>query len=159
MDFINRSALHKTISSFKLYVELMDITIEKKAKECGLSTGEARILIALSDNSQIDTASQIAKLGCISKAYISRGVEALINKNLLTTVKDKRDGRIQHLVLQPEAQKYIKPLTDSGIELINKLLNGTTEAERKSTAKLFDRLTENAVKIRNKFNEEKRSNQ
>lgn len=148
MKLVNRLTLHDAIRSFKMYVELMDNCMHKTAKKLGISGREARILISLSDNPFIDTASELAKFGGVSKAYVSKGVEVLTEKGLIAAVRDEHDGRIQHLKLLPEAEKYTVPLVNAGLELINDMLCGTTAEERKQTARLFEKMTENAVKIK-----------
>lgn len=148
MKLVNRLTVHGAISSFKMYMELMNSCMHKTAEELGISGREAHILISLSDNPTVDTASEMARLGGVSKAYVSRGVESLIEKGLVEAVKDENDGRMQHLKLLPESEKYTVVLVNTGLEIINRLLDGTTADERKKTADLFDKMTENAVRIR-----------
>ena len=63
------------------------------------SPNEISILLFLANNPSIDTNSQLCTCLGVSKALVCRSVDALLGKEMIISVADDHDKRVQHLKL------------------------------------------------------------
>ena len=71
--------------------------LNRKFEEERFSPNEISILILLSNNRTIDTASQLRVILGVSKGLVSRSLESLAAKGLVECRQDERDRRIQRI--------------------------------------------------------------
>ena len=120
--------------------------LNKKVAQEKFSPNEMSVLILLSNNKTINTASQLKVILGVSKGLVSRSVEALAEKGLVDCRQDERDRRIQRLYLTERAQPLVVRMK-SEIEKINEaFLDGISQEEidqmEETMTKILDRFTE-----------------
>ena len=81
--------------------------LNKKVAQEKFSPNEMSVLILLSNNKTINTASQLKVILGVSKGLVSRSVEALAEKGLVDCRQDERDRRIQRIYLTEKAQPLV----------------------------------------------------
>ena len=81
--------------------------LNKKVAQEKFSPNEMSVLILLSNNKTINTASQLKVILGVSKGLVSRSVEALAEKGLVDCRQDERDRRIQRIYLTERAQPLV----------------------------------------------------
>lgn len=120
--------------------------LNKKVAQEKFSPNEMSVLILLSNNKTINTASQLKVILGVSKGLVSRSVEALAEKGLVDCRQDERDRRIQRIHLTERAQPLVVRMK-SEIEKINEaFLDGISQEEidqmEETMTKILDRFTE-----------------
>ena len=120
--------------------------LNKKVAQEKFSPDEMSVLILLSNNKTINTASQLKVILGVSKGLVSRSVEALAEKGLVDCRQDERDRRIQRIYLTEKAQPLVVRMK-SEIEKINEaFLDGISQEEidqiEETMTKILDRFTE-----------------
>lgn len=120
--------------------------LNKKVAQEKFSPNEMSVLILLSNNKTINTASQLKVILGVSKGPVSRSVEALAEKGLVDCRQDERDRRIQRIYLTERAQPLVVRMK-SEIEKINEaFLDGISQEEidqmEETMTKILDRFTE-----------------
>ncbi len=108
-----------------------------------LAVTEADILGFLKNNPEKDTAADISELKMLSKGAVSKAVDSLIGKGLLSREQDKQDRRKIHLKITPEAAPVIEDITKVQNDYWNIMFEGFSEEEYRTYEKLRSRHFEN----------------
>ena len=95
--------LEMTKQTNALYVN----EITKAGKQEELSFAESEVLLYLNRFPEQDTAKHVVERCCMSKAYVSKSVEQLVQKEFLKIEIDKKDRRCQHLHCTKKAKEYV----------------------------------------------------
>ncbi|MEG1557391.1 MAG: MarR family winged helix-turn-helix transcriptional regulator [Oscillospiraceae bacterium] len=127
----------------ELYSKLLDAA----AEEHKLTKPEAAILIFLKNNPDFDTARDIAKYRGLSKAYVSKAVDHLLQKSLITVVTDKVDRRLQRLKLTAKAQLPADRLRQVQIHFVDMITRGISEQEKSIFVSSMEKISSNAEQI------------
>lgn len=94
-----------------------------------LSPSEISILILLSNNPSITTGTQLTVLLGISKGLVSRSVDALAQRGLVTITADPNDKRIRQLQLSKASASLIQELKQEMQAINAELFEGIAEAD------------------------------
>ena len=108
-----------------------------------LAVTEADILGFLKNNPEKDTAADISELKMLSKGAVSKAVDSLIGKGLLSREQDKQDRRKIHLKITPEAAPVIEDITKVQNDYWDIMFEGFSEEEYRTYEKLRSRHFEN----------------
>lgn len=81
-----------------------DEAIARAAVECELTRPEADVLLFLRNNPGLNTSSDVAYYRGLSKAYVSKAVEPLMRKGLISMRADENDRRRQLLTITGGAE-------------------------------------------------------
>ena len=115
------------------YVRLVKKLYEKLltdvASRCDLTMAEADVLLFLKEYPDYNSAKDIAMLREVSPAYVSRAVEALVQRGYITTIQDKKDRRIQHLYITDLAQPTADMLHEAQMKFYEMIVDGLTADE------------------------------
>lgn len=127
-------------------LRLYDKMLKKVCMEHDLTVIEADIISFLQNNPGKDTAADIVELRMLSKGAVSKGVDALIRKDLLERIPDQEDRRKIHLRLKPEASPVTESIDIVREDFIRIILDGFTQEELEAQDRFFKRLNENTKK-------------
>lgn len=89
------------------------------ARKHNLSFQEADILLIFSNNPNIINAKDVDNISKVSKAYVSKSLNLLVNKNLISIIPDKIDKRRQKIIINNSANKIIEELKEEEKKYIN----------------------------------------
>ncbi len=89
--------------------------ISPTLNDLGLTHNEFEILVFLQENLEYNTAKDIVEFSGLSKGLISRSIESLLKKEMLSIKKDDKDKRIFRL--------YISPSANETLNVLNKVSN------------------------------------
>ena len=82
-------------------------TIRRVAvEEFSMTVGQFQVLRRIRKG--IDTVSALAEANRTSRPAVSKAVDALVNKGLVSRLPDERDRRHVHLTLTPEGQRLLE---------------------------------------------------
>lgn len=118
------------------------------ADACGLTKQEADVLIFLANNPQFHTARDVAEFRGISRAYVSKAVDGLGGKALLTVHADTGDRRYQTLVLTDTARPAVAALRAAQTAFFKKLTHGVSAADRAALERFITQCSINAQALR-----------
>lgn len=95
-----------------------------------------------------DTASEIARKYLISSSLISKSVESLRQKGLLTSTRDPDDSRVWHLQLTEKAKPITKKLSRAHTQYVSALLRGISDAELDTLGDVAEKFQQNLEALR-----------
>ena len=98
-----------------------DACIARAAERVGLGKAEADVLLFLSNNPQYSAARDVVRHRGFSKTYVSRAVEQLAARGLLTVEASAADRRLQHLRLTAAAAEPVRQLRRAQLEFFSRL--------------------------------------
>lgn len=131
--------------------ELYHSLIEEAAQNCGLTLPEAEVLVFFHNHPGCDAAVDAVRLRGFSKAYVSKAVELLQRRGLITVCPDEKDRRYQHICFTPQADAARTQLRAAQLAYSDLLRQGISPQEEALLEALFQRIAENverAVKTR-----------
>ena len=95
------------------------------------------------EHPEIDTAKEIAVNLGISQSLICRSVDSLTRKGFLTTEKDKKDRRVNHLTLDIPDEELKRTLSRMQGDFLDKMTDGVTEEELAVFQRVVDKMADN----------------
>jgi MarR family transcriptional regulator for hemolysin len=135
--------------NFLFYVRLVKRLYEKSlgeaAMQCGLTLPEAGVLLFLRENPEFDTARDMALYCEVSRAYVSKAVEALAKRKYIKITQDKADRRLQHLAIADAALEIADALHRAQYALYDKITSVLTDAELAAMLKSLEKCAINAA--------------
>ncbi|HVW75767.1 MAG TPA: MarR family winged helix-turn-helix transcriptional regulator [Rhizomicrobium sp.] len=96
-------------------------------------------LVALHDG-RITTASDLAHNICHDAGSLTRLIDQMVERGLVTRARDERDRRVVRLSLTPRGRKVVEALAPRMMEFWNGLLTGFSHAEVDALISLLTRL-------------------
>lgn len=103
--------------------------ISQTLSESGLTHNEFEILVFLQENLEYNTAKDIVEFSGLSKGLISRSIESLIKKEMLSIKRDEKDKRIFRLYISPSAKKTLNTLNKISNKFFKLLLENLEDEE------------------------------
>lgn len=95
----------------------------------GLTHNEFEILVFLQENLEYNTAKDIVEFSGLSKGLISRSIESLLKKEMLSIKKDDKDKRIFRLYISPSANETLNVLNKVSNRFFKLLLEDLKDEE------------------------------
>ncbi|EGT3616674.1 MarR family transcriptional regulator [Clostridium perfringens] len=117
--------------------------ISPTLNDLGLTHNEFEILVFLQENLEYNTAKDIVEFSGLSKGLISRSIESLLKKEMLTIKKDEKDKRIVRLYISNSATKTIDVLNKISNEFCKLLLEDLKEEELISFDDILNKMIKN----------------
>lgn len=90
----------------RLYIleQYLEECIVPVCKEYNINSTEMTVLLFVHNNPDKNTARDIIEYSRLAKANVSKAVEHLMRRGLLTRVRDEQDRRLMHLCLTDTAE-------------------------------------------------------
>jgi len=124
---------YKFEGNFLYYVRLLkrmyERTLAEAAAACGLTVPEADVLSFLQENPEFDTARDVALYREVSRAYVSKAVELLAQREYIKIQQDREDRRLQHLIITDKAREAAEILRKAQYAFYGKVTTGLTQEE------------------------------
>jgi DNA-binding MarR family transcriptional regulator len=115
-------------------------------RELGLSQVEWRILAIVGDEAPL-TLGALAEILGLDKGQLSRGVTALVKRDILSRIPDSQDSREVHISLTPHGQQTFEAMIALALERNRDLGAGLSRAEIAQLLATLDRLLANARRM------------
>ncbi|MGN1181798.1 MAG: MarR family winged helix-turn-helix transcriptional regulator [Faecalibacillus sp.] len=96
------------IDNITKVAKLYELKMQPVMKKYGLLKIEIDVLLFLYNNPQYDKAKDIVVKRGIAKSHVSKAIDLLYKKGLLSIVTDQNDKRINHLYLLEQASPIIQ---------------------------------------------------
>ena len=130
----------------RLIKKLYEQTLFNAAEQCGITLPEADILSFLRENPEFDTARDVALYREVSRAYVSKAVEQLVEKGYLDIVQDKDDRRYQHLIITEKATKIAEHLHQVQFRFYDKITANLSNEELRAMLSGIEKCAQNLIK-------------
>ena len=124
-------------------IKLYEKTMKTVCTAHALTMVETDIIAFLKNNPQKDTAADIVELRMLSKGAVSKGVEALIQKELIRRYPDTEDRRRLHLQLTDRSELILTDIERAQTEFWNTVFEGFSEEELEIHERLKTHMFEN----------------
>lgn len=124
-----RQTVEEMLSYFNQIRRVYANELNLKFSNENFSPNEISILILLSNNPSINTSSQLCTILGVSKGLISRSIDALIEKELISCEKDASDKRIQRIFLTEKSSPIIQRLNREVTNINNEVLKDISKEE------------------------------
>ena len=115
------------------------------AQQYDLTQPEIDILLFLYNNSELNTARDIAAHRGLAKSNVSTAIDSLRGKGYVRVEDDPHSRRVRRLFLCEEKQPVLLELKKCQDGYLYALLNGFTEKEAETLFVLLTRMAENIV--------------
>lgn len=123
--------------------EAHDAAMARAARRCGITRPEADVLLFLSNNPDMNTARDVARSRGFSKAYVSKAVEPLARKGLVSICTDSRDRRRQLLTITGGAD-MARELSEEQRRFLTAMVQGISEADLEAFQRATEAMCQNA---------------
>lgn len=120
---------------------------EEFRRKYDLTMNEIIVLLYLLKNKEKNTAKDIVEDTMITKSHISKSVETLVKKNIITRFQDSDDKKIIHLQIIDKNTNFIEELKEKNDEINKKITEGITSEELIILENTFNKIKENIRKI------------
>ena len=120
----------EVLMATSMFGKLYTKKILEVASKYNMNKVEVDILLFLNNNPQYDTAKDIAELRGIAKSYVSKSIDKLVEKKLLSLNVDKKDRRIIHLKVESSANTVIKEALEAQKNYVDTVYNGISKEEK-----------------------------
>lgn len=128
-------------------------TIKVVADRNKLNWFEADMLLILSNNKNIINAKDVVNFSKVSKAYVSKSINSLLEKKLISIEVDDSDKRKQKIIINKFANKVIDDLKKSEKKYLENLVNNIDVKEIDKFIKLYKLLGNNILNGKEDIND------
>lgn len=130
----------------KRSAELYNKMIEQAAAVSGLTKPEADVLLFFSNHPAYTSAVDAVKVRGLSKCYVSKAVEGLLQKRLISVHVSKKDRRFQNISLLAASEPAALALQCAQQQFIGQLTEHLTEEEKSLFMGILTKMLENTEK-------------
>ena len=141
---MNKTLIENTFLLEKYTKKLINKKLEKLCIKNDLTMQEIFIIFFLTRDKTINSASDIVKKHCFSKAYISKILTSLVNKKYIILVNDTEDKRYQKIKLLSKAKKLNIEFENIHKEAEEILMKGMSKNEYEIFCKVIDKIVKNS---------------
>ena len=138
---------HDILIIFRQFRRLYDAMNDEICEKHCVTRLETDIAACLSNNAELDTASDIVEYRMLLKSNVSPAVESLIKKGFLTRERDENDRRKIHLKLTEKADALIHDIRVMQDGFGGELFCGFSESERNVFSDLLNKMALNAENV------------
>ncbi len=115
------------------------------AEKYNLSFKEADMLLILSKNPNIINAKDIVGISKVSKAYVSKSLNLLQEKNYINIEQDEKDKRKQKIMINKKADNIIQELKEEEDKYLKKI---TANLDIKKLISYYEELEKNIINMK-----------
>ena len=127
--------------------EIYEKMIEDEAAKCGLTKPEADVLLFFANHPEFHSAVEAARFRGVSKAYVSKALVHLADKEYITARVDEDDRRFQKIFVTEKAGAAIARLQEIQQRFAQVITRYLTAEEKHILSDLIPRLLEDVTKV------------
>ena len=134
----------------RLIIEEHNMQILSVSKKYNLSFSEADMLLIFSNNPNVINAKDVVCLSNVSKAYVSKAINQLVDKKLITVCVDENDKRKQKVIVNDSAKDIVKELNKVENSYLNTLRKNISKESIDTLINVFYKVKDNIVEMKGK---------
>lgn len=128
-------------------------SIKKVAYKYNLSFAETDMLLIFSNNPNIINAKDVVNFSKVSKAYVSKSLNSLLTKKLISIKSDELDKRKQKVMINKTAANIIKDLKKCETNYLNNISKNIKKEDIEIFIKLYKEIGNNIINRKEDINE------
>lgn len=128
-------------------------SIKKVADKYNLSFAETDMLLIFSNNPNIINAKDVVNFCKVSKAYVSKSLNSLLTKKLISIKSDELDKRKQKVMINKTAANIIKDLKKCETNYLNNISKNIKKEDIEIFIKLYKEIGNNIINRKEDINE------
>lgn len=140
----------EVIKISRLIIEEHNMKILSVSKKYNLSFGEADMLLIFSNNPNVINAKDVVCLSNVSKAYVSKSLNQLVDKKLITVCVDESDKRKQKVIVNDSAKDIVKELNKVETSYLNTLRKNISKESIDTLINVFYKVKDNIIEMKGK---------
>lgn len=140
----------EVIKISRLIIEEYNMKILSVSKKYNLSFGEADMLLIFSNNPNVINAKDVVCLSNVSKAYVSKSLNQLVDKKLITVCVDENDKRKQKVIVNDSAKDIVKELNKVENNYLNTLRKNISKESIDTLINVFYKVKDNIIEMKGK---------
>lgn len=106
---------------------------------------EMDVILFLGNNPGFDTATDMVQLCQLTKSHVSKAVESLTERELITQERDQQNRRRVHLKLTDAAQPILRDGQAAQTSFVETLTRGLTDTDKESMKRMLELIARNAM--------------
>lgn len=126
-ELIEKDAI--SLSIFNVIIKKYHDFMKSKLTGYDFTPNEISTMIYLLNDPETDTAKGISQKYGTTQSLICRSVDSLSKKNYLEVINDKKDRRVNHLILNMEDKELEARLKELNTEFLEYIFQGVPEEE------------------------------
>lgn len=134
----------------RLIIEEHNMQILSVSKKYNLSFSEADMLLIFSNNPNVINAKDVVCLSNVSKAYVSKAINQLVDKKLITVCVDENDKRKQKVIVNDSAKDIVKELNKVENSYLNTLRKNISKQSINTLINVFYKVKDNIIEMKGK---------
>ncbi len=134
----------------RLIIEEHNMQILSVSKKYNLSFSEADMLLIFSNNPNVINAKDVVCLSNVSKAYVSKAINQLVYKKLITVCVDENDKRKQKVIVNDSAKDIVKELNKVENSYLNTLRKNISKESIDTLINVFYKVKDNIIEMKGK---------
>ena len=134
----------------RLIIEEHNMKILSVSKKYNLSFREADMLLIFSNNPNVINAKDVVCLSNVSKAYVSKAINQLVDKKLITVCVDENDKRKQKVIVNDSAKDIVKELNKVENSYLNTLRKNIKKESIDTLINVFYKVKDNIIEMKGK---------
>lgn len=138
---------NKFLKFIKSVGDVYDDKLFIAAHSLGITKQEADVLLFLTNNPNYTTASEIARLRGFSRAYVSKAVDKLLDREFLIVKVKEQDHRVQNLELSAKGVEMSDHLKSAQKKILALITRGVSKEEYKTCMTVMEKMLANAESI------------
>lgn len=141
----------KIIPVMKASVNYYDKIMTKVSKEMDLSFSEAHVLLFFYDNDNLINAKDIVCKDNVSKSFVSKAINLLVEKNYIKIIQDNDDKRFQKIILNDNTKDIINKLDTVRNNYRNNLISNISLEELECFFKVLEKIENNIMNYEERY--------
>jgi DNA-binding MarR family transcriptional regulator len=125
------------------FKRLIDMQFDEIKKKYNLKKVEIEVLFFLSRCGDENTPTDITKRLNLNRGHVSQAIDALLKRELVSSVADTQDRRCMHYTITTNAVEIIDEIAGAKKRMDEQILKGISEEELEQYKKTSDKMIKN----------------
>ena len=148
-----KNELLEIIKLSRLVVCSHNDNVKKVADKYNLSFAETDMLLVFSNNPNIINAKDVVNFSKVSKAYVSKSLNTLLEKKLISIQIDEIDKRKQKIIINKNANNIINDLKICEEKYLSNLTKNMKKQDIDLFIRLYQKIGNNIINRKEDINE------
>lgn len=145
---MNINGTRKSITIFKLGLDYYNEKILEVASSLNISKVEADVLLFFYNNPNFNNAKDVVLERKISKSYVSKAINKLLNKGYISLSVDEEDKRYQKLTLNDSVKDIVNELVLAQENILKSFINGVSCDELNVFLSVIKKIENNIIYLK-----------
>jgi len=137
----------KIVKMAKFSADSFNKRMSKVAEQFGLNSSEIAILMFFYDNPTFSNAKDIVCNKHVSKAYVSKALNLLLEKKLVNIVTDNLDKRYQKITINNSANKIIDKVNIARENYKKEIIKNIDDSELNIFFEVLSKIEQNIMNM------------